>query len=185
MKRKLIVVLAALLILCIPITALAMTESKTTGDVTTTTADDPEFVLKPIQETDAFKALFESVFQFVNENNGSPINFFDDALKSEISSKYPDGTDVTNLQLNEFVAIKGYNYSESVGDQTVSFSFASEYTEDQTLVAALAIFNPDGTVSEWIVLDAQVVNGKVVITFPQDVLEKLSTNSGALAIFNN
>jgi len=185
MNKKVILVLAILLIICLPVTALAASASKTTGDVTSTTTTATNFVLKTVTDTEASQALLENIFGLVNNDGGSPIGFFDDGVKGQIISKFPEGTDPETLQMNEFVTIEGFNYTNTIGDQPVTFSFATNYTSEQTLVAAVAIFNSDGTVAEWVVLDATVVDGKVTITFPQSILELLSSNPGALAIFSN
>ena len=182
MRKTLLVVIAFLLVLCVPTTALAKAAepSKSTDDTTTTTG----FVVEVVEDTESSTDLLASIYQLVNDESGSVISYFDDAVQQEISGKLPEGTDLTKLQMNELVTIQAFNYTDALGDQSATFSFATSYTVEQKLVAMVAIFNADGTVAQWIALDATVVDGQVVVTFPQSVLEALNSNSAALAILS-
>lgn len=182
MRKALLVVTAFLLILCIPTAAFAKASepSKTTDDTTT----ESSFIVEVVEDTKSSTDLLASIFQLVNDNGSNVISFFDDTVQQAISAKLPEGADLTKLQMNELVTIQAFNYTNTLGDQSATFSFATSYTAEQKLVAMVAIFNADGSVAQWIPLDAAVVDGQVVITFPQSVLELLNTNSAALAILS-
>lgn len=49
------------------------------------------------------------------------------------------------MEMNEFAPLALENYSEEFGDITVGFTFATQYTVGQNLVAMVGVVNAEGT----------------------------------------
>ncbi len=171
--------------------------SKTTQDMAIVTKIEAssgvvlpdDFVIQPAKEGLASaNTELTKIADFVTQNQPTPIQYFDATIQEEAAKLLPEGTDLEKFEMNEFIPVVVENYSAEYGDITVSFSFATKYSEGQLLLAMLGVVtgtNSDGTpIVEWIPLAAQGVDGLVQITFTQEALSAMQGNECMLAILS-
>jgi hypothetical protein len=196
MKRLMVLLMAVLLVLTSA--AHAAVPSKTTQDMATVVsmvsasgvALGAEFVVALTEPTEAATQQLADIAAVVSAG-GSPVSYFAgmaEGMLENIALLLPPDFDPDTLELNEFSPLTGINYDEAYGDVVVSFEFATAYADGQVLVAMVGIpigENEDGTaIVEWYALQAEVVDGIVQVTFPQDVLVLLDGADAMIAILS-
>ncbi|NLF28220.1 MAG: hypothetical protein GX592_10010 [Clostridiales bacterium] len=192
MKKWTVLLLVALL--SVSAAAHAAVPSKTTEDMAIVAAFASvsgvplaaDFAVVLTEPTEPATEQLANVAAFVAEG-GSPASYFA-GKEEDIAALVPEDFDPNTLELNEFSPLTAVNYDESYGDVVVSFKFATEYLDEQVVVAMLGIpagTNPDGTaIVEWYALKAEVVDGLVAVTFTQEVLVLLDGAEGMIAILS-
>jgi len=196
MKRLMVLLMAVLFMLSG--IAHAVVPSKTTQDMATVVsvvsasgvALGAEFAVVLTEPTEVATQQLANIAAVINEGR-SPISYFADMsenMMGDIALLLPPEFDPDTLELNEFSPLTCINYDEAYGDVVVSFTFATEYVDGQVLVAMVGIpigENEDGTaIVEWYALQAEVVDGVVQVTFPQDVFVLLEGADAMIAILS-
>ena len=196
MKRT----IASLLILILIMSACAFAEtvapSVTVSQILVPTgnveiADDFVVVLNTIAEDSAEKKVFDEIEAFVAEE---PVaDYFGEEVMTAAAEYLPEEFDTTALVVDEFFALSEENYAADYGDVTASFEFITPY-EDGTVLLAMVGILPDeevvtteeGETEEaaitWIPQQAVVSEGKVQISFTQEILEMLKNNNCVCAL---
>lgn len=190
MKKKAIaILLATICLFSLTVAASAAAPSKTTNDLSTVvgfvgngTVSTENLIVSLALEIPAVTAQIQKLQEYI-DTGALPASFFGEDALEKIKVKLPEGITVEQLAVNELVTAYVKNYEEGMGDVIVSFTFATQYQDDQTLVAVIGVFDADGNVT-WYVLDTKVEDGLVLITFPVDVLKILNGQAFALAILS-
>ncbi len=207
MKKWMILLMAAMVLGISTAAAQAPVESisaiDTTRVVEITGADDvvlsDEFAIFPVESKVAIEQEIRRFYDFVNstENKQPPITFFMTEQQQMVEQSLPDGVLPELLQVNEIVSIDEINYTTEIGDVHVEFEFATTYEPGIFVSILLGLTHADvseewdedtdwNTNTEWWVLKAQAQeNGDLLITFPQEVLEKMmSAPAITMVVFN-
>lgn len=175
MLKKTISFLLALALLSFSVPALAETPSKTTEDLTKITSVESQdgvarSALIYIREepSDLATTQLNAITVFLAKKN--PVtDYFSDEEKAEIEKQIPEGTELSNLIMSEFVSLGIGDYLESYGDITSTFLFPTEFKETQIVVAVLGYPGADGEIG-WHALATEVAEGGLRIIFPTDVM---------------
>ena len=193
MNRKLLsMMLALVLVLGLSGSAFAAVPSKTTQDMTTVGtlevanavegADQVAITLPA--ESAAVVSELEKIVAFVNNEGNDVVSYFGDAAREEIAALLPEGANVDGMEMNEFAPLALENYSEEFGDITVGFTFATQYTVGQNLVAMVGVVNAEGTV-DWSAMAAEAQeDGSVKVTFTQEALTSIQNGDAMIAILS-
>lgn len=182
MNKKLMSMILVVMLLCVSVSALAA-GSKTTGNLVTTTTTTAETTTIPVTVATTTKAVQEQldeVSKFVAAN-GKVVDYFGETAKAEVAALLPAGTDVEKLTMNEMFAVN-IDAKAATGTVTQSFLLPSSYKDGQAVVVMMGYTDKNG-VKQWKALKAQVVNGKLVVTFPGDVLANV-TSDATLAVLS-
>lgn len=189
-KRIVALALALAMVFCMASIAYAV-PSKTTPDmvkpveVKSSTGVDikPDFVLTTVEDTKSEQVLAE-IFNFVTVNNAAPVKYFPTDVQQEIAAKLPEGTNVDNLKMNEFVAIETKNFDTSYGAVETKIQVASTYKAGQKIVAVVGYVGADGKMV-WAAIDAEVgEDGLVSVIFPEELLTVINNGTASLALLS-
>ncbi len=187
MNKKLVGLVLALVMLTVTSLAFA-SPSKTTTDLgratggTTTTGGTLPLNVTVLTTGLAAQAASDELAAIAGfTQQGAPlIEYFDPAVQAAIGALLPQGFDAKGLGMNELLPISVTG--TVTGGAILSFEFATQYQEGQTLVAMVGV-RSGGTVT-WYPLPAEVVGGVVRVHFTQEVLEKMQTGTAMLAILS-
>ena len=130
--------------------------------------------------------------------NNSIMSFFNDLIKKLASDLLPEGTNLDDLEMNEFLSLKALVFDFGLADVVdVDLTFPTEYEDGRLLFAMIGVKDLTEVTSEtnideeimgikWFVLPAIVVNGVVRIQFTREVLMLIdaSHNEIMLGIFS-
>lgn len=177
MVRKWISAGLILVLVCTAVAAYGATPSKTTNDLLsiqkTVLADGSEDDgLVGVAETPSTAALksFTEISAFVAEKQ--PVaEYFPAEVQQEIAALIPTGADAAQLTMSEYVDLTLDEYQAAMGDVTCTFSFATQFSANQTVIAMLGYVDAQGNVV-WLAVPATLVDGMLQITFPADWLLK-------------
>lgn len=192
MNRKLISLVLVLALVMMASVALAAVPSKTTADLVKTGAIVSEsgavlpsdFTVSVAAESIAANTELAKILAFVTAKNEPVANYFNDDVKAEIIKLLPAGTDLSKLVMNEFFPIDAIKYDASYGNIAVTFQCATVYKDGQNIVALLGIVNDSDASVTWMPLQAEVVNGNVVIHFTQEALLAMANGNAMIAILD-
>lgn len=155
------------------------------GDVTV----GEEFVvaLLAIGEETEEKMLFDEIASFVLE---APIaTYFGEEVMTTAAVYLPEGFDANTLVMDEFFVLTEENYEEIYGDVAATFEFITPYEDDTVLIAMVGVLPAEVTdeateeaAITWIPLQAVVTEGKVQISFTQEIFEMLKENKCVFAL---
>ena len=189
-KRIVALALALAMVFCMASIAYAV-PSKTTPDMvkpvevksTTGVEIKPDFVLTTVEDVKSEQVL-EEIYSFVTTNAAAPVEYFAPAVQQEIAAKLPEGTDLKNLKMNEFVAIETKNFDTSYGAVETKIQVASTYRAGQKIVAVVGYVGENGQMV-WTAIDAEVgVDGLVNVVFPAELLEVINNGTASLALLS-
>lgn len=135
--------------------------------------------LKP--ETKEQKVL-EEIAVFVEEK--PVVEYFGEEAMAAVVEILPETVATEKLVLDEIFVLDVEGYDSGFGDVEAVFEFATTYEDDTVLVVMVGIMPEDGTEGEiiWVPLQASVKDGKVNVSFTQDVLEAVQGNSGRVVL---
>jgi len=185
MNKKILAFVMAL-VLCFSCVSALATESKTTSDVvavtitiasSSDTAEEPIVVVitEPTVETQAVLAeIAETVAA------GAPVvEYFDEETAAAIKTVAGEKTEA--LQLDELVPMVSSGVVE--GAATITVRTAASYTEDDAVVVLAGVTINGEKV--WTVLTYTIVDGELVITFPEEIAALLADGVIDLAILSD
>lgn len=176
MKRNLLGILVALA-LCLALSgALAAAPSKTTQDLirpqpilTANGAVLTDFVQIPAVLTPAAQTTLADIAALVA--GSQPVAaYFPEDTRAQLAALLPPELPVENLTMAEFASLSLGEYDEAYGDLTLTLSFATAFTPEQTLIAMVAYPGADGALV-WLALPAQAADGALQLNLPADVLK--------------
>ena len=206
MKKWAAWMVAAVLVLSV-CGARAAVRSVSTSDTTrvvetrgTGQAELPEqFRIFTVESKVAIQQEIKRLYDFVNDAQETrpPVRFFTQEQQQLVQDRLPDSVLPDTLQVNEIISVDEINYDTQIGDVDVEFAFATPYATGKTVTILLGITHADvsrewdentdwNTDTEWVALDAVAMeNGHLLIDFPQDVLEKMTTATATtMVVFN-
>lgn len=200
-KRTIVSLLLAVLLLTASVGAFAeqVTPSITVADQATPSvtvaqivaptgetavADDFIVALNAIQEETEEKKVFDEIAAFVE---AEPVaTYFGEEAMTAAAEYLPAELDVSTLVMDEFFLLTAENYDEAYGDVVATFEFVTPY-EDETVLLAMVGILPGENAEEdaaitWIPLQAVASEGKVQITFTQEIFDALKENKCVCAL---
>ena len=153
--------------------------------------DDFKIVIVP--ETDMIRSEITMLGQFVTEQEQPALNWLPEEDQNRV--RYLLGVDGEALIVSDYVPLITENFRPTDGDAVGSFSFATPYSEGQTIVTALGIpdENADSTDEiqngktqmKWSIQPAIVRKGGVVdVVFDQQALIDMGTETGLLLMLS-
>jgi len=159
----------------------------TTGEVVA--AEDFSVYLPPLEEETVEHQVFEEIKTFVEVEAAPVIQYFPEETVAAIVEKLPETVVVENMQMDEFFPLKEVGYDEAIGDVEVEFQFVTEYKDEDVVIALVGVpvevVNEDGEIEiqiKWTPVETRIVEGKVKIIFPVDVLKEVQQGNAMLAL---
>ena len=175
MFKKVIIVIAAAVLLLTSIPALAALPSKTTRDMTRIVGIESEngnarqtLIYIRAEPTDFANETLQSFVAHKNKNKNIA-DFFSVEMQQSMLKLLPADTDLKKMILSEFVSLGIGDYIASYGDITCTFQFPTDYKEKKPVVAMLGYLGAQGE-TVWVPLKTEALNGTLVIVFPSEVL---------------
>ena len=152
-----------------------------------------DFKIEIVPETDMIRSEITMLGQFVTEQEQPALNWLPEEDQNRV--RYLLGVDGEALIVSDYVPLITENFRPTDGDAVGSFSFATPYSEGQTIVTALGIpdENADSTDEiqngktqmKWSVQPAIVRKGGVVdVVFDQLALIDMGTETGLLLMLS-
>ena len=132
--------------------------------------------LSVIDETPA-EELFKEIQTAVSDQ---PILEYlgEEAIEEVAKLQDTEGTD--GYILAEMWVIRVETSQELPEIAKASYQFPVEYTEETSLIGLVGI--PGEETVTWTAVAAEIVDGKVVVTFPQEILEQILKNENCVFI---
>lgn len=142
----------------------------------------------PVAEDSQEKVVLDEIVAFVE--TATVAEYFGEETMTAAAAYLPEELDVAALQLDEFFPLEQEGYNAEYGDVEAVFEFLTEYEDDTTLIAMVGILPVEGEVDEtgaevgitWLPMAAEAVEGKVKITFTQEMFEKMADREAVIAI---
>lgn len=181
MNKKVLCLVCVLMLVLTSATAFAAA-SKTTHDTTTVTTEEPTITVVPVAATEKVNAVIAELDSFL-QGGSKAVEFFPADVQSQITSLLPAGTDSAKFVINELVPFNAYNYADITSPVTVAFTFATQYKDNQPIVAMLGLIDENGN-TIWLPLKASVVNGQVMVVFTPEALAALNGKEPFVAILS-
>lgn len=155
-------------------------------------ADDFVVYVTPVVEDTVEAVAFEEVVKVFTEPTVSVKEYFGEEAVTAAVEFLPEEVDLETMQLDEFVPLQQSGYIEEYGEIKAVFEFATEYKEDDVLLAVIGIL-PEGytgTMEDataegkilWIPVMTEVIEGKVQITLTQEVMVQIGQNASVMAL---
>ena len=152
-----------------------------------------DFKIAIVPETEPIRREITLLGQFVTEQEQPALNWLPEEDQNRV--RYLLGVDGEALIVSDYVPLITENFRPTDGDAVGSFSFATPYSEGQTIVTALGIpdENADSTDEiqngktqmKWSVQPAIVRKGGVVdVVFDQLALIDMGTEAGLLLMLS-
>ena len=152
-----------------------------------------DFKIAIVPETEPIRREITLLGQFVTEQEQPALNWLPEEDQNRV--RYLLGVDGEALIVSDYVPLITENFRPTDGDAVGSFSFATPYSEGQTIVTALGIpdENADSTDEiqngktqmKWSVQPAIVRKGGVVdVVFDQLALIDMGTETGLLLMLS-
>lgn len=163
-------------------------------------------ILKDASQSDdpKVKKVFEKIekfLEFYQEKKGKASEVFGKKVLDLIAELLPEGYDIEKVNLDELVVMTALNYNEAFGDVKATFEFATEYEEDDEVIAIVGVYDDKVLEAEesedddeefkdeanWMPLEAEVVKGKdgknkVKVNFTKESLSEIGEKPFALGI---
>ena len=184
-KKIFCLVLTLMMVLCS--TAFAAVPSKTATDVT---ADAPvsvsgvelgiDFAIVPSGDDTVAQTVLDMIANVVNTTAAPVVKVFGEEAEAAIAALLPEGVDAADLELAELFEVYIQNYDESYGDVKVAFH---TLTAANTVAAVFGIVNGEEA-PVWVVLETEVVDDTVVVTFTADAIAQAADANTVLAFLN-
>lgn len=142
----------------------------------------------PVAEDSQEKVVLDEIVAFVET---APVaEYFGEETMTAAAAYLPEELDAAALQLDEFFPLEQEGYVTEYGDVEAVFEFLTEYEDDTVLIAMVGILPVEGEVDEtgaevgitWMPMSAEAVEGKVKITFTQEMFEKMADREAVIAI---
>lgn len=194
MKRTIASLLIAVLLMSVCAFAETAAPSVTISQVIVPVGDveiAENFVvaLTPVAEETQEKKVFDEIAAFVAEE---PIaTYFGEEVMTTAAAYLPEEFDANTLVMDEFFVLTEENYDVAYGDVAATFEFVTPYEDGAVLLAMVGILpaeaDAEATEAEeaaitWIPLQAVVSEGKVQVSFTQEILEMLKDNKCVCAL---
>ncbi len=170
MNKKIVALMMAMVLCLTSVSALAA-GSKTTNDVVYTSPVTEEAapvvaVVAPTAETQAVIAQVEAL-----------------ATEGKTVAEYfgvQAAPEAANLKVDELVP--AVLVGDATGTTTATLNTAATYTEEDNVVVLIG-FMVDGEMV-WTELSYTIVDGKLVVEFPEEILKQLDAANGQLAVLS-
>jgi hypothetical protein len=195
--KKVFVGLLTVLIAMSSITAFAASvPSRTTQDLASVVSYasdsgvelDADFIIRLLAETDLADSALAQLADFVANQNLAPIRFFDEAIRRDVATLLPEGTDLDKFVILEFSPLIVENYREPYGDVTATFQFATPYEDGTSMVALIGLVTgtdeQGNPVVQWTPIHAEAADGFVKAHFPGALLLQLDRADAMIAILS-
>lgn len=149
---------------------------------------EDDFEINVVEETTLIQREIELLGQFVTVKKKPVLNWLPQADQDRV--RYLLGVDGDALIVTDYVALTSKNFRPTDGDAVGTLSFATPYTEGQTIVTALGLpkegTSEEGeTLMDWIVQPAIVrENGVVDVVFDQLALIDMGTETALLLMLS-
>lgn len=135
----------------------------------------------PVAEDSQEKVVLDEIVAFVESDVVA--NYFGEETMTAAAAYLPEALDVTALELDEFFPLEQEGYVAEYGDVEAVFEFLTEYEDDTILIAMVGILPVEGeTEITWLPMAAEAVEGKVKITFTQEMFEKMAGREAVIAV---
>ena len=150
-------------------------------------AEDFVVALKVVAEETEEKKVLDEIIAFVVEE---PVaTYFGEEVMTVAAAYLPEELDNSTLVMDEFFVLEEENYDENYGDVTATFEFVTPYEDGAVLIAMIGVLPTEEALAEneeaaitWIPIPAVAAEGKVQITFTQDVFTSLQNNKCVCAL---
>lgn len=144
--------------------------------------DDSIKTLPPDQDTvDALAAIFN----YVKDNNASPVSYFDKSTQNAIQALLPSGVDPNSLHMTEFMAVTLDNQSPAGSDGKTSLLLDVDYEVGQLAVMMIGREDENGVIT-WTPLKDEVVQvGLHEFTIPADLLQSANGHKVLLSVLTD
>jgi len=188
MNRIIALVVALMLLLSVCAFATEAAPSVTISQVVVPSADvviAEDFVVKltVIPEETKEKEVFDEIVAFIAEE---PVaTYFGEEVMTVAVEYLPEELDTSTLVVDEFFMLTEENYDESYGEVTAAFEFVTPYEEGTVLIAMIGVMpSEDAEEAEitWIPAPAVASEGKVQITFTEEVFAMMQENNCVCAL---
>ena len=146
-------------------------------------------------------AVFEKIVETVQAKEEPVVKFFSEEVIENVKVILPEETVVENLTMDEFFILEEEGYVNEYGDVEASFVFATEYKEDDVLVAMVGIMPTEEEIAAaraaaeeageefdetslivWIPVTTEVVEGKVKVSLTEELLVMLGEREAVMAV---
>lgn len=155
-------------------------------------SDDFVVYVTPIAEDTVEAVAFEEIAKVFTEPAVSVKEYFGEEAVAVAAEYLPEGVDLETMQLDEFVPLQQSGYVDEYGEIKAVFEFATEYEEDDVLLAVVGIL-PEGFAGtmedaaaegkiQWIPVLTEVIEGKVQITLSQEIMVQIGEQASVLAL---
>lgn len=183
MNKKILAVMLALVVCFSCVSALAG-PSKTTSNVVSTTSSSSNTYVEPVAEVVVTQATAETqqILTEIEEAiaGGAPVvEYFGEEAAELIKAAVGDKADA--LKLNELVPV--VSTGKVTGATSVTIRTAASYTKDDAVVVLAGVTINGKKV--WTPLTYVIVDGKLVVTFPEDIAALLADGVVDLAILSD
>lgn len=172
MNKKIIALMMAM-VLCLTCVSALAAGSKTTNDVVYTSPVTEEAapvvaVVAPTAETQAVIAEVEALA----DQGKTVAEYFGVQAAPEAA----------NLKVDELVPAVLVGEAAGTATATATLNTAATYTEEDNVVVLIG-FMVDGEMV-WTELSYTIVDGKLVVEFPEEILKQLDAANGQLAVLS-
>lgn len=154
----------------------------------TTVPVDSGFIvaLTVLQEETVEKQVFDEIVAVAQNENETVSSYFGEEVMTNAAVYLPEDLDVATLVMDEFFVLTEENYKAEYGDVTATFEFVTPYEDGTVLVAMVGVL-PDENAGEdaeieWVPFEAVASEGKVQVSFTQEILETLKVQKCVFAL---
>ena len=189
MKRTISVLLAVLLMMSMFAFAETAAPSVTVSQVIVpktdvVIAEDFTVALTVLAEESVEKKVFDEIVAVAET---APVaEYFGEEVMTSVAAILPAEINVESLVMDEFFALSEENYDATYGDVDATFEFVTVYPDETVLVALVGILPAEDAAEDaeitWVAQEAVVTEGKVAVTFTQDVFESMAENQCVFAL---
>lgn len=208
MNKKIISILLVLVMLAMNVCAIAE-ETAPVPSITLGEVAAPEGVtyeetfvvyVTPVAEETKEAVVLEKIASFVTETEAPVVTYFPEETVTAVAEYLPEEFDAETLVMDEFFPLKEEGYTAEYGDVEAVFEFLTVYEDETVLVALVGILPTDDEIAAaeaaleegeeldeqaliaWYPQNAVVEEGKVRITFTEDVLTLLADHDAVMAL---
>lgn len=128
-------------------------------------------------------AEMDQISDWLAMEDAKVMDYFAEDVAAQVGQKLPEGVAAADLMAYEVIPMETNNYDETIGDVTVVLTVATPYADGQPIVALLGLPAADGTM-QWTALDAAVVNGKVEVTVPANLLAAMENEQAMIVLLS-
>ena len=177
-----------------PVKSVTVTDIVSPSGVTF--AENFTVYLPPIEPETVEAVVFEEIAAVVEAAEVPVVEYFPAETVAAIVEKLPENVVAEDLQLDEFFPLKEMGYEEHYGAVEVEFEFATQYKDDDVVIALVGILGGELNLENeesfrdergivWTPMDTAINQGKVRVTFTEEVLKGVQQGTAMMALLRN